>query len=98
MLWFICPDPAFRSAAKSFKYILCYGSSAGYKAQQAAGNYLNTSYVMVHLIKSLVIVALGRFKYILCYGSSSMDGFRKDVANDLNTSYVMVHLYDVRKD
>ena len=37
------------SAISKFKYILCYGSSIVELIKASVANYLNTSYVMVHL-------------------------------------------------
>ena len=57
---------------EAFKYILCYGSSKVVLFLLRIINYLNTSYVMVHHIKTGGIVCPKiKFKYILCYGSSN---------------------------
>ena len=53
--------------------------------------YLNTSYVMVHLVWKNLLSSFYIFKYILCYGSSSAAKSSFCVHADLNTSYVMVH-------
>ena len=70
MLWFI-PHMHFNFIPVSkFKYILCYGSSWEDTGGKSLLANLNTSYVMVHLLKQLEKKILKSFKYILCYGSS----------------------------
>ena len=75
-----------------FQYILCYGSTALHKVQNAGQQNFNTSYVTVQLStsesplksKDISIHPMLRFNHV--------DDFHRPVFHNFNTSYVTVQL------